>query len=289
MISTYLITESRERTCGVNDTPPFFEGPFDSDEGSDAIADLVGKDDAATTMAESLDTFVRENEEYAEEGAVDEALALACLIAARISGIAPDEAAHHWLDRTPLTVSDDLRKLAVAAFSLATRSRDNWLMEVQAGDWQAFLEHLEPYRKALHGEPQGPPVPFVPDFSDQRKQWLQAYWSIDGRGLPDDTAYAGVAGRLVLAVNEAPAWLAWWRPANLQELTVFGQLTPGAYAERISRGRTTAEAWIDFGHSHEGFEAPVTRQVSDDLRRALEATGRHLGLDPVPPLPALPK
>ncbi|MGS2640304.1 DUF4259 domain-containing protein [Streptosporangium sp. G12] len=270
------------------DDSSFFEGPFDSDEASDAIAELEGKDDVAVTMAESLDTFVRENEEYAEEGAVDEALAFACLIAARISGIAPDEAAHHWLDRTPFTVSDDLRRLAVAAFALATRSRDNWLGEVRAGDRQVFLEHLEPYRKALHGEPQDPPVPFVPDFSHQKKQWLWAYWSTDDRGLPDDTAYAEVAEHLVLAVNEAPAWLAWWRPAELQELTVFGQLTPGAYTERISRGRTTAEVWIDFGHSYEGLGESVTQQIFDDVHKALAAAGRHLGLDPVPSLPSLP-
>ncbi|MER5643573.1 DUF4259 domain-containing protein [Streptosporangium sp. NPDC002524] len=270
------------------DDSPFFEGPFDSDEGSDAIAELEGKDDIAATMAKSLDAFVRENEKYAEEGAVDEALAFACLIAARISGIAPDEAAHHWLDRNPFTVSDDLHRLAVAAFALATRSRDNWLSEVQAGGWQAFLEHLKPYRKALHGEPQDPPVPFVPDFSRQKKQWLRAYWSIDGQSLSHDTAYADVAERLVLAVNEDPVWLAWWRSANLQELTVFGQLTLGAYAERISRGRTTAEAWIDFGHSYEGPEEPVTQQVFDDVRKALAAAGRYLGLDLVPRLPALP-
>ncbi|WP_440097949.1 DUF4259 domain-containing protein [Streptosporangium sp. H16] len=269
----------------MDDHPSFFEGPFDSDEGSDAIAELEGEDDVVATMAESLDEFLRENEEYAEEGAVDEALAFACLIAARISGIAPDEAAHHWLDRNPFIVSDDLRRLAVAAFALATRSQDNWLSEVRVRDWQVFLEYLEPYRKALHGEPQDPPVPFVPDFSRQGKQWLQMYWSLDDRGLPDDTAYADVAESLVLAINEAPAWLAWWRPAGLQELTVFGQLTPGAYTERISRGRTTAEAWIGFGHSHEGFGESVPRQVFDDVHKALAAAGRYLGLDPVPPLP----
>ncbi|MEU8199642.1 DUF4259 domain-containing protein [Streptosporangium sp. NPDC049046] len=270
------------------DSSPFFEGPFDSDEGSDAIAELEGREDAAATMAEALDAFVRENEEYAEEGAADEALAFACLVAARISGIAPDEAAHHWLDRIPFTVSEDLRLLARAAFTLTTRSRDNWLHEVRAGDWQVFLEHLEPYGKALHGEPQNLPIPFVPDLSRQENQWLQAYWDIGAQGLPDDTAYADAAKRLVLAVNEAPAWLAWWRPANLQELTVFGHLTPGAYTERISRGRTTAEAWIDFGHSHEDFGESVTQQVFGDVRKALAAVSRYLRLDPVPPLPTLP-
>lgn len=271
----------------MDDSPPFFEGPFDSDEAADAIAELEGVDDVAATMAESLDMFLRENEEYAEEGAVDEALAFACLIAARISGIAPDETAHHWLDRTPFVVSDDLHRLAVAAFALATRSRDNWLGEVRAGDWQVFLEHLEPYRKALHGEPQDPPAPFVPDFSGQKRRWLQAYWSIGDRSLPHDATYADVAERLVLAVNEASAWLAWWRPAELQKLTVFGELTPGAYTERISRGRTTAEAWIGFGHSHEGFGESVTQQVFDDVHQALAAAGRHLGLDLVPSLPTL--
>ncbi|WP_169750199.1 DUF4259 domain-containing protein [Streptosporangium amethystogenes] len=268
----------------MNDRPPLFEEPFDSDDASDAIAELEGEEDVAAAMAEALDTFVRDNEEYVEEGAVEEALAFACLVAARISGIAPDESAHHWLDRNPFTVSGDLRRLAAAAFALATRPRDNWFNEVQA-DWQGLLEHLEPYRKALHGEPQEAPAPFVPDLSRQKGQWLRAFWSIAERSLPDDTPYADAAERLVLAVNEAPDWLAWWRPANLQELLVFGQLTPGAYTERISRGRATAEAWIDFGHSHEVSDLT---QVIDDLQRALTAAGRHLGLDPVPALPALP-
>ncbi|MEV4531028.1 DUF4259 domain-containing protein [Streptosporangium sp. NPDC049304] len=271
----------------MDDRPPLFEEPFDSDNASDAIADLEGEDDIAAAMAEALDAFVRDNEEYVEEGAVEEALAFACLVAARISGIAPDESAHHWLDRNPFTVSGDLRRLATAAFALATRPRDNWFNEVQA-DWQGFLEHLEPYRKALHGEPQDPPAPFVPDFSGQKRQWLQAYWSIGDRNLPHDAIYADVAERLVLAVNEASAWLAWWRPAGLQKLTVFGELTPGAYTERISRGRTTAEAWIDFGHSHEDFGESVTQQVSGDVRKALTAVSRYLRLDPVPPLPTLP-
>ncbi|MER6830157.1 DUF4259 domain-containing protein [Streptosporangium sp. NPDC000563] len=272
----------------MDDRPPLFGEPFDSDDASDAIADLEGEDDVAAAMAEALDAFVRDNEEYVEEGAVEEALAFACLVAARISGIAPDEAAHHWLDRIPFIVSESLRRPAVAAFALATRSRDNWLGEVRAGDWQVFLEHLEPYRKALHGEPQDPPAPFVPDFSGQKRQWLQAYWSIGDRSLPHDAIYADVAERLVLAVNEASAWLAWWRPAGLQKLTVFGELKPGAYTERISRGRTTAEAWIGFGHPHEGFGESVTQQVFDDAHQALAAVSRYLRLDPVPRLPTLP-
>jgi hypothetical protein len=264
------------------------EGPFDSDEAFVAIAELEEGDDIAAAMAEALDGFLRDNEDYAEEGDVDAALAVACLVAARISGIAPDEAAHHWLDRNPFTVSDDLRRLAATAFRLATRSEDNHLSENRAGDRQEFLDHLEPYRKALHGDPQEPPAPFVPQFSHLQERWLQAFWSITDRSLPHDTTYANAAERLVLAVNEAPDWLTWWRPAGLQELIVFGELVPGAYTERVSRGRITAEAWIGFGHSHEVSEESVTQQVTDDIHKALAAAGRYLRLDPVPPLPVLP-
>ncbi|GAA4972792.1 hypothetical protein HD597_007043 [Nonomuraea thailandensis] len=264
-----------------------FEGPFDSDEAADAIAELEERDDIAAAMTEVLDEFVRDNKDYAEEGQVDAALAVACLVAARISGIAPDEDAHHWLDRNPFTVFDDLRRLAAVAFDLATRFDDNYLSEVRAADWPVFLEHLEPYRKALHGEPQEPASPFVADLSHSGRCWLQVFWSITDQSLPDDSAYADVAERLVRAVNMAPDWLAWWRPAGLQELLVFGELVPGACSERISRGRTTAEAWIGFGHSPEVSEASAAQQVADDVRTALIAAGRYLGLAPVPPLPAL--
>ncbi|GAT71326.1 hypothetical protein PS9374_07017 [Planomonospora sphaerica] len=151
----------------MDDRTPFFEGPFDSDEAADAIAELEESEDVAVVMTELLEEFVRDYADYAEEGQVEAALAVACLVAARISGIAPDEAAHHWLDRNPFTVSDDLRRLAAAAFNLATRPDDNHLSEVRTAEWPQFLEHLEPYRKALHGEPQEPAALFTPDFARQ--------------------------------------------------------------------------------------------------------------------------
>lgn len=68
-----------------------FEGPFDSDEASDAVAEIEERDDVAAAMAEVLRDFVQDSEEYAEEGCVEASLAITCLVAARISGIAPDE------------------------------------------------------------------------------------------------------------------------------------------------------------------------------------------------------
>ncbi|MEW9529618.1 DUF4259 domain-containing protein [Microbispora sp. NPDC049125] len=276
----------------MDDRTPFLEGPFDSDEAADAVAELEDGEDVAAGMAEMLDDFVRENTDHVHEGDVEAALAVACLVAARISGIAPDEAAHHWLDRNPFTPTDGLRGRAAAAFRLATRGEDNDLGEIRAGDWEEFLDHLEPYRKALHGEPQEPPAPFVPDLS-HREPWLRAFWSVAGRDLPHDVPYARAAERLVSAVNGASDWLGRWRPAGLRELTVFGRLVPGARAERISRGRTTAEAWIDFGHPPEAagdtaggsVHASAARQAREDLHGALAAAGRRLGLGPVPPLP----
>lgn len=45
-----------------------FEGPFDSDEASDAVAEIEERDDVAAAMAEVLRDFVQDSEEYAEEG-----------------------------------------------------------------------------------------------------------------------------------------------------------------------------------------------------------------------------
>lgn len=47
-----------------------FEGPFDSDEASDAVAEIEERDDVAAAMAEVLRDFVQDSEEYAEEGCV---------------------------------------------------------------------------------------------------------------------------------------------------------------------------------------------------------------------------
>ncbi|KAA9378546.1 hypothetical protein F5972_17090 [Microbispora cellulosiformans] len=73
---------------------------------------------------------------------------------------------------------------------------------------------------------------------------------------------------------------------RLQEFLVFGTLATGPYAEQVSRGRLTAEAWIDFGHPHLLPDEDVEREVAADLHRALSAAGRYLGLASLPPLPA---
>ncbi|MGW4421155.1 hypothetical protein [Streptosporangium sp. NPDC004631] len=73
----------------------------------------------------------------------------------------------------------------------------------------------------------------------------------------------------------------------MEELIVFGRLVPGEYGERISCGRTAAEAWIGFGRSHDVSEDAVARHVTDDVRKALTAAGRYLGFGPLPPISAL--
>ncbi|WP_182881236.1 DUF4259 domain-containing protein [Microbispora sp. H10949] len=270
----------------MDDELGFLEGPFDSDEAADGVAAIEESHDVAAAMTGLLGEFVRfgeldEGDELAD--AVDAALAVACLVAARMSGIAPDEQAHHWLDRNPFDVTEDLRRLAAAAFALATRP-DGPLADLRS-DWEDFLAHVEPYRKALAGEPQEAPAPPVPDLS---KGWLWATWSHRNGSLPARSPYAMAAGRLVSALNETPAWTEWWRPSGLHELLVFGTLATGPYAEQVSRGRLTAEAWIDFGHPHPLPDEDVEREVAADLHRALAAAGRYLGLASLPPPPGHP-
>ncbi|MFC4121751.1 DUF4259 domain-containing protein [Nonomuraea zeae] len=259
-----------------------FEGPFDSDEAADAVADLEAEDDVAAAMTQELTAFLQHNRDYVEEGAGESALAICCLVAARISGIAPDEAAHHWLDRNPFTVDGELRDLAVAAFALATRPRENFLAECYGpGPWEVFTAYLEPYRLALHGEPQELPEPFVPDHTDPRRAWLQVCWSTDRGSLPHDCAYQRRSDQLVQAVNDSRLWRAWWQSSGLQEAMLFGHLGPGSYTEQTSRGRTTAEAWFGFEHTHD-LGAATPGQVVADLRTGLSRLADHLRLDPLP-------
>ncbi|MEV4161458.1 DUF4259 domain-containing protein [Nonomuraea dietziae] len=261
-----------------------FEGPFDSDEASDAIADLEEQEDVAAAMAEALTEFLKDSQEYAEEGYVESSLAISCLIAARISGIAPDEVAHHLLDRNRFTVDDRLRDLAAAAFALATRPQKNYLAECYDPEpWREFIAHLEPYRKALHGERQDLPEPFVPDYSDPQRPWLQVYWSHERGSLPRDSAYQRRSDHLVQAVNESGQWQAWWQRSGLQELILFGHLGPGPRTEQTSRGRTTAEAWFGFGHTYDLGDA-TPEQVVSDLRTGLSRSADHLRLGPLPEL-----
>jgi hypothetical protein len=261
-----------------------FEGPFDSDEASDAIADLEEQEDVAAAMAEALTEFLEDSQEYVEEGYVESSLAISCLIAARISGIAPDEVAHHWLDRNRFTVDDDLRDLAAVAFALATRPQENYLAECYDPEsWREFIAHLEPYRKALHGERQDPPEPFVPDYSDPQRPWLRVYWSDNRGSLPRDGAYERRSDQLVQAVNESPQWRAWWQRSGLQELTLFGHLGPGPRTEQTSRGRTTAEAWFGFDHTYDLGDA-TSEQVVSDLRTGLSRIADYLRLGPLPEL-----
>ncbi|WP_327045528.1 DUF4259 domain-containing protein [Microbispora sp. NBC_01189] len=263
----------------MDDEIGFLEGPFDSDEAADAVAEIEESDDVAAAMTGLLAEFLRFEEE--DDDLAEAALAVACVVAARMSGIAPDEQPYHWLDRNPFAVTEELRRLAAAAFALTT-GPDGLLAHLRP-DWQDFLDHVEPYRKALAGEPQEAPAPPVPDLS---KGWLGAYWSHRNGSLPRRSPYAVAADRLVSALNATPAWTDWWRPSGLHELLVFGQLTTGPYAERVSRGRLTAEAWIDFGHPHLLPGEDAEREVAADLHRALSAAGRHLGLASLPPLPA---
>ncbi|WP_424534388.1 DUF4259 domain-containing protein [Sphaerisporangium viridialbum] len=259
-----------------------FEGPFDSDEASDAIANLEEQEDVAAAMAEALTEFLEDSQEYVEEGYVESSLAISCLVAAQISGIAPDEVAHHWLDRNPFTLDDDLRDLAAAAFALATRPQENYLAETyDPQSWTEFIAHLEPYRKALHGERQDPPEPFVPNYSDPQRPWLRVYWSDDRGSLPRDSSYQRRSDQLVQAVNGSRQWRAWWQSSSLQELILFGDLGPGPRTERTSRGRTTAESWFGFDHTYDLGDA-TPEQVVSDLRTGLSRIGDYLRLGPPP-------
>ncbi|WP_460368348.1 DUF4259 domain-containing protein, partial [Actinocorallia lasiicapitis] len=270
-----------------------FEGTFDSDAASDALWELAGADDVAAAMAERLEEFLEDNEEYVDGQAAESALAVAALVATRLSGLAPDadEEAHHWLARHLFEVSDDLRELAASGFALALRYEESdWSARISPPQWHRLVDHLAPYGRTLFGLPQLVPDPFEPDLSEG--DWFLVDLTGPHGPVPDEASYSTAVAALADAINTSLSWMEWWLPAGLQSLVVHARLderpllrngaaVPTDLWTGLTRGRTTVR-----------LEQPLRlhptlneHHLLTDLHTGLTRVAERLGLDTPPPLP----
>jgi hypothetical protein len=130
--------------------------PFDNDDAVDLLDDLAEADDV-----ELLDTLrdavaqVVDADGYLEAPEVSEAVAAACLVAARLPGgpRPEDPAATDLLDDRPFEVDDDLRAAAATALARAFVRDDNEWYELweDADALDEAAAALAPYREALAG------------------------------------------------------------------------------------------------------------------------------------------
>ncbi|GAA3230802.1 DUF4259 domain-containing protein [Actinocorallia longicatena] len=265
-----------------------FAGTFDSDEASDVLWDLDEADDVVAAMTDLLVDFLEDNEEYVNEGASEAALAVACLIAARLSGIAPeaDEEAHHWLGRNLFEVSEELRELAASAFTLALRYEDNHLNQFASQrQWHLLREHLEPYRRSLFGVPQRVPDLYEPDLSEG--DWFVVDLFGPYGPVPDDAPYSTAVTALADTINTSPEWMEWWLPAGLQSLIVHARLerdggapAVGGIWNGLTRGRTTVRLEQDLLY----LDVLDEDRLAADLAAGLQRVADRLGLGPLPSL-----
>ncbi|MFB9676029.1 DUF4259 domain-containing protein [Streptosporangium vulgare] len=127
-------------------------GPFDNDGALDQLGDLDEVE--AKDMTDRLALAMREildDAEYVEGPEMSGAVAVACLVGARVIGTEPDDAAARWLESNPFEPSTELRDLARATIDRATRPDDNELYELweDSGSLDRWLASLAPYRQAL--------------------------------------------------------------------------------------------------------------------------------------------
>ncbi|ROO87151.1 uncharacterized protein DUF4259 [Actinocorallia herbida] len=126
--------------------------PFHSDLAADVVAELTESSDVHGDMLRVLAGFLEE-EDLLDAEIVEEALAVACLVGARVRGEAEHEEAREWLAAARVTVTPELKGLAHAVFERGTRVGDNALYEVwsDAGVLDEWLAGLAGYRAAVAG------------------------------------------------------------------------------------------------------------------------------------------
>ncbi|MGS2641013.1 DUF4259 domain-containing protein [Streptosporangium sp. LJ11] len=125
-------------------------GPFDNDGALDSLADLEGDRSTARRLAVAM-REVLDEDGYVEGPEMSGAVAVACLVGARVIGTEPDAVAARWLEHNPFEPSAELRDLARVTIDRATRPDDNELYELwqESGALDAWLAALVPYRQAL--------------------------------------------------------------------------------------------------------------------------------------------
>ncbi|MEU8382287.1 DUF4259 domain-containing protein [Streptosporangium sp. NPDC048865] len=139
---------------GALDSLDDLEDGFEGDPEGDLEVDLQGDFEGGRSTARRLAVAMREvldEDGYVEGPEMSGAVAVACLVGARVIGAEPDGAAARWLENNPFEPSAELRNLARATIDRATRPDDNELYELweDSGSLNEWLATLVPYRRAL--------------------------------------------------------------------------------------------------------------------------------------------
>lgn len=128
-------------------------GPFDNDDALDLVADLAEATDAEVVDGVRDALAESETQGYLEASAMSEAVAAACLVAARLhGGPAPEvEVVEDFLAAHPFEVDRSLQADAERALARAFDRTDNeWYELWEDADALDVVEAtLEPYREAL--------------------------------------------------------------------------------------------------------------------------------------------
>lgn len=128
-------------------------GPFENDAAMDLVGGLAdGPSGEVPGGLRSAMTGILETAEYLDGHDVDQALAAACLVAARLDPSVPiTGSARKYLEGMRFTVDDELRWLAVRVFARAIDPSDNeWhYLWTDGGSFGEVEEGLAPYRRTL--------------------------------------------------------------------------------------------------------------------------------------------
>jgi hypothetical protein len=120
-------------------------GPFDNDDAGDWIWQLEEAEDLALVQG-ALETAAHPDGDL-ESSPSSEALAAAEVVAALVGHPAPDlpDEVQNWVSAHPVTVSSDLRALALTAVErVASNSelQELWAESEEGGDWSKQVEEL---------------------------------------------------------------------------------------------------------------------------------------------------
>lgn len=110
-------------------------------------------------------------------------------------------------------------------------------------------------------------------------------------GVPHPAAYSWADEAYADALNEDPAWHAWWRKARRRELWLFPLFTPHPETDpKVRRRMRTVEVVLDVDSAcFESADPPAAARLAvEHLQRFVNLAGAHLGLAPTPPWPTLP-
>ncbi|MDL4775502.1 MULTISPECIES: DUF4259 domain-containing protein [Thermomonosporaceae] len=128
-------------------------GPFENDSAMDFVGDLAdGPADAVPGGLRSAMTAMLDEDDYLDGSIVEDALAAACLVAARIDpSVLTDAGTKEYLDGMAFGTEDGLRDLAQRTITRALDPADNEWYDLWA-DGGAFTKveaAIAPFRRAV--------------------------------------------------------------------------------------------------------------------------------------------